>query len=235
MLALNIPISVQSVNAYVKFDEVALVEPGEPGSFYGTNAFYDYCVVEATRDGANWIPLEDGYDSRFQVDWLSAWNSRLNGSPSLIKKHEMNLLNAFPAGSTVFIRFRMYTDPGTTGWGWMIDNLEIQGSLVSVGKDKGSVPADFALAQNYPNPFNPSTTIRFDVPVQSTVTIAIYDGLGRRVKTILDRQLNPGTYTEQWNATAFSSGVYYCRMEAKELAQGSNRRFSATTRLVLVK
>jgi len=129
----------------------------------------------------------------------------------------------------------MYTDPGTTGWGWLIDNLEIQGNLVSVEHDKQSTPASFALAQNYPNPFNPSTTIRFEVPVQARVTLTIYDALGRRVKTLVDRQLNPGTYSEQWNALAFSSGVYYCRMDAKESAQGSNRQFSATTRLVLVK
>ena len=234
-LTLNIPISVQSTRAFVSFDEITLVEPGEPGSLFGTTEFYDYCVVEATRDGANWIPLEDGYDARLQADWLTAWNSRLNGSPSLVKKHEMNLLSKFPAGSTVFIRFRMYTDPGTTGWGWMIDNLEVQASLVSVENSKLALPSEFGLAQNYPNPFNPSTTVRFDVPVQARVSLTIYDALGRRVHTILERELGPGTYSEQWNAATFPSGVYYCRMEAKESRAGSNRSFRATTRLTLVK
>ncbi|MCX6135066.1 MAG: T9SS type A sorting domain-containing protein [Ignavibacteriales bacterium] len=234
-LTLTIPITVQPTNAFLRFDEVVLVEPGEPGSLYGSTAFYDYCVVEATKDGATWIPIEDGYDSRREADWLSAWNAKTAGTPSLMKKHVMNLLGRFSPGDVVFIRFRMYSDPGTTGWGWLIDNLEIQGSLVSVEHDKQFTPASFALAQNYPNPFNPSTTIRFDVPVQARVTLTIYDALGRRVKTLVDRQLNPGTYSEQWNAVAFSSGVYYCRMDAKESAQGSNRQFSATTRLVLVK
>jgi hypothetical protein len=234
-LTLNIPISVQSANAFVRFDEISIVEPGEPGSVYGSTAFYDYCVVEATRDGANWIALEDGYDARRDPDWLNAWTNRLNGSPTLIKKHEMNLLSRFPAGSLVFIRFRMYTDPGTTGWGWMIDNLEIQGNLVAVENNKQTLPADFALAQNYPNPFNPSTTIRFDVPVQARVTLTIFDGLGRKVQTIADRQLNPGRYSEQWNANGFSSGVYYCRLDAKESGSASSRQFSTTMRLMLVK
>ena len=234
-LTLNIPISVRSANAFVRFDEIAIVEPGEPGSVYGTNAFYDYCVVEATRDGSNWIALEDGYDARRDPDWLNAWNSRLNGSPSIIKKHEMNLLNKFPAGSVVFIRFRMYADPGTTGWGWMIDNLEIQANLVAVENNKPSLPVDFALAQNYPNPFNPSTTIRFDVPVQARVTLTIFDGLGRKVQTLVDRQLNAGRYSEQWNAAAFSSGVYYCRLDAKESGSPSNRQFGTTMKLMLVK
>ncbi len=234
-LTLNIPIIVQSTNASVRFDEIVIVEPGEPGSVYGASDFYDYCVVEATRDGANWIALEDGYDARMDPNWLNAWTNRLNGSPSLIKNHQMSLLSRFPAGSLVYIRFRMYTDPGTTGWGWMIDNLEIQGNLVAVENNKLSVPADFALAQNYPNPFNPSTTIRFDVPVQSRVTLTIFDGLGRKVQTIVDRQLNPGKYSEQWIASGFSSGVYYCRLDAKESGSASGRQFSTTMRLMLVK
>ena len=234
-LTLNIPISVQPANAFVRFDEIALVEPGEPGSVYGSTDFYDYCVVEGTRDGVNWIALEDGYDARRDADWLNAWNNRINGNSSLINKHEMNLLNKFPAGSTVFIRFRMYTDAGTTGWGWMIDNLEIQANLVTVENNKQTLPADFALAQNYPNPFNPSTTIRFDVPVQARVTLTIFDGLGRKVQTLVDRQLNAGRYSEQWNATAFSSGVYYCRLDAKDSGPASSRQFSTTMKVVLVK
>jgi hypothetical protein len=128
----------------------------------------------------------------------------------------------------------MYTDPGTTGWGWMIDNFEIQGSLVSVENDKQALPVDFGLSQNYPNPFNPSTAIRFEVPVKSRVMITIYDALGRRVQTLVDRQLNPGVYTEYWNASAFSSGVYYYRLDARESVSGSSKHFNATKRLVLI-
>jgi hypothetical protein len=234
-LTLNVPIIVQSSNAFVRFEEIAIVEPGEAGSLYGSESFYDYCVVEATKDGATWIPLEDGYDARKEADWLSAWNGRLNGSPAITKKHELNLLNRFAPGALVFIRFRMYTDPGTTGWGWMVDNLEIQANLVSVENNKPMTPTEFALGQNYPNPFNPITTIWFQVPTESKVTLTIFDALGRRVHTLVDRQLKAGVYTETWNASAFSSGVYYYRLDAGAVTAGSGQNFSETRRLLLVK
>ena len=234
-LALNIPIIVQSSYASVRFDEIAIVEPGEPGSLFGSDSFYDYCIVEATKDGSTWLPLEDGYDARRETVWLNAWNSKLNGSPSIMKNHQMNLLSKFPAGTTVFVRFRMYADPGTTGWGWMIDNLEIQGNLVSVEHEKPSLPTEFDLGQNYPNPFNPSTTIRFQLPVDSRVTLTIFDALGRRVLTLVDRQVNAGTYTETWNATGFPSGVYFYRLDANAVASGLRKNFSETRRLLLVK
>ena len=234
-LSLNLPIVVQPTNAFLRFDEIALVEPGEPGAIYGTAAFYDYVVVEATKDGSNWIPLEDGYDARLRSEWLTAFNSGTTPTASLIRKHEMNLLNKFSAGDVVFIRFRLWTDAGTTGWGWMIDNLEIQANLVSVQGEKSTMPTTFALSQNYPNPFNPSTTIRYDVPVESKVTLTIYDMLGRKVRTLVDRQLKPGAYAETWNASALASGTYYYRIDARDVTPGSGRRFSETKRLVLLR
>jgi hypothetical protein len=147
----------------------------------------------------------------------------------------MNLLNRFSAGDVVVIRFRLWADEGTTGWGWMIDNLEIQANLVSVQSEKSIMPATFALSQNYPNPFNPSTTIRYDVPVEAKVTLTIYDMLGRKIQTLVDRQVKPGVYAETWNASSMASGAYYYRIDARDATPGSGRRFSETKRLVLLK
>jgi hypothetical protein len=234
-LTLNLPIVVQSKSAFVRFDEIVLVEPGETGSLFGTAAFYDYVVVEATKDGSNWIPLEDGYDARLYSEWLNAFTTVSTPTPSLLRKHEMNLLSKFAAGDLVFIRFRLWTDPGTTGWGWMIDNLEIQANLTSVQGEPSAVPATFSLSQNYPNPFNPSTTIRYGIPVESKVTLTIYDMLGRKIQTLVDRQLKPGAYAETWNASSLASGMYFYRIDARDATAGSNRRFSETKRLVLLK
>ncbi|MGC8898535.1 MAG: T9SS type A sorting domain-containing protein, partial [Bacteroidota bacterium] len=65
----------------------------------------------------------------------------------------------------------------------------------------GEIPGSFALEQNYPNPFNPSTTISFDVPKQSHLRLAIYDVLGRQVKTLVDEEKNPGRYSVTFDAS----------------------------------
>ena len=61
---LTVPIRVAQQNAYVHFDEVVLVEPGADGSVYGDPDFWDYVVVEGSRDGVTWLPIAPGYDSR---------------------------------------------------------------------------------------------------------------------------------------------------------------------------
>ena len=73
---------------------------------------------------------------------------------------------------------------------------------------------DFVLYQNYPNPFNPATTIRISVPQRETVSVKIYDALGREIQTLIDEELVAGDYRVVFNATNLSSGVYYYRMKA---------------------
>ena len=98
---------------------------------------------------------------------------------------------------------------------------------VGVKTLSNEIPSGFKLEQNYPNPFNPNTNIIYQVPHSTNVLIKIYDRLGREVETLLNRNQNAGVYEISWDASAFSSGVYYCRM----IADG----FSATKQIVLIK
>ena len=93
--------------------------------------------------------------------------------------------------------------------------------------DDSDLPQRFALEQNYPNPFNPATKIRYDVPNQSHVRIAIYDVLGRQVQMLVNEELNAGTHTVEFDATRLASGVYIYRMEAGSFVQ--------TRKMMLVK
>jgi flagellar hook capping protein FlgD/carboxypeptidase-like protein len=82
------------------------------------------------------------------------------------------------------------------------------------------IPRKFALSQNYPNPFNPTTTIEYSVASKTQVEIKIYNSLGQRVVTLLNKELNAGKYETNWNGldskgNKLSSGVYYYQMITK--------------------
>lgn len=100
-------------------------------------------------------------------------------------------------------------------------------NIKSVEISTAEIPEDYALYQNYPNPFNPKTTIRIAVPQTSKVSLKIYDVVGREVETIVNKELEPGYYNFNWNASHYASGVYIYRVIAGDFVQ--------TKKLVLLK
>ena len=74
------------------------------------------------------------------------------------------------------------------------------------------MPDAFSLGQNYPNPFNPATTIRFSLPGESLVRLAVYDILGTELKILVDCRMNPGYHEARFDAAGLPSGVYYYRI-----------------------
>jgi len=77
----------------------------------------------------------------------------------------------------------------------------------------------FAMMPNRPNPFESRTTIKWQVPVSSNITILIYDATGRVVKTLVNGNYNPGSYTTNWNRSddnnqTVAAGIYFCEMRA---------------------
>ena len=90
-----------------------------------------------------------------------------------------------------------------------------------------NLPTEYGLSQNYPNPFNPSTTIDYQIPEKNFVSLKIYDILGRVVATLVDKEMNPGYYSANWNAGNLASGIYFYR-----LSSGS---FVSTKKLMLIK
>jgi choice-of-anchor B domain-containing protein len=121
------------------------------------------------------------------------------------------------------------------------------GVTVEVRKEQREAPRTFSLEQNYPNPFNPVTHFQFTVPearqpsaeisdlppeadaplAQRLVSLKIYDLLGREVNTIVNKMMEPGTYSVTWDASGASSGVYYYRLSEGE--------FSETKKLIIAK
>lgn len=90
-----------------------------------------------------------------------------------------------------------------------------------------ALPTDFALYQNYPNPFNPSTQIRFDVPENGRVAIEVFNMLGQKVATLVNKDLSAGTHNVSFDASNYSSGIYLYKM--------TSGNTSITQKMLLVK
>ncbi len=93
--------------------------------------------------------------------------------------------------------------------------------------DMAGIPDKFDLLPNYPNPFNPQTTIRFAIPKKSFVKINVYDVNGKWVSNLISGIKNPGNYAITWNASSFSSGMYFIKMDTDA--------YSSVQKCILVK
>ena len=93
--------------------------------------------------------------------------------------------------------------------------------------DETFIPGEFSLSQNYPNPFNPTTMINYQLPVTSSVSLKIYDILGREVATLVNQEQSTGSYKIDFNASSLASGVYFYQLKAGT--------FIETKKMILIK
>ena len=225
-LLVPIKISWSPGLANIEYDDIALIEPGETNVPFGDPYFYDYVVVEGSRDGLNWIPFQDGYDCRYNSTWNSLFNSNTDPTSLNYLHHKISMTPKFNPGEVIFVRFHLFSDEGAVGWGWIFDNLNIQPGASAV-ENETELPVNYSLSQNYPNPFNPETTIKFSLPQRSKVKLEIIDILGRVVSTIVNSELDAGSYNYKWNGSNYASGVYVYKLTANE--------FTSVKKLMLVK
>ncbi|MBN2572810.1 MAG: T9SS type A sorting domain-containing protein, partial [Ignavibacteriales bacterium] len=94
------------------------------------------------------------------------------------------------------------------------------------------IPKEYSVDQNFPNPFNPSTTIRFGLPEVSSVSIIVYDVLGRKVTELFEGIKTAGFHRVVWNANV-ASGVYLFRIVAK--SENSDKKFVDVRKMILLK
>ncbi len=106
-------------------------------------------------------------------------------------------------------------------------NSSFGGTPIGINTISTEVPTSYKLEQNYPNPFNPTTKFKFSIPVSGNVNLKIFDVTGREIATVLNLEIIAGNYEIDWDASAFSSGIYFY-----SLTSGS---YTQTRKMVLVK
>jgi hypothetical protein len=122
-----------------------------------------------------------------------------------------------------------------------IDSINFYLNKLNVGikQINNTVPLEYQLFQNYPNPFNPSTNIKFQIVKNGFVTIKIYDLLGKEIITLINKNLQAGTYEipfsiSQYSDCKLSSGIYFYRIQVEDLIDKS-LNYIKTKSMVLVK
>lgn len=198
----------------MSFDEIVLVEPGEVLAKYGDDDFWDYVIVEGSKDfGNTWLPLANGYDSGDKTIWKTNYNKVIDnnksstavGIPDWYINREINLLanGNFKANETILIQFRLYSDPYAHGWGWAIDNLRIQTpvSARSVILSPGNVFI-------YPNPFNDIINVNLQANRNiEELTVEIINLYGQKITSTKNRNVF-GEINVETDLGHLASGMY---------------------------
>jgi photosystem II stability/assembly factor-like uncharacterized protein len=194
---------------------------------------YHECI-HTTNGGANWetqsVGQQHGLRSVFCINSSTAWIAASNGciyrttnGGATWTRQLANTWNQLYA-----VRFVDANNGWVVGDNGTILRTTSGGSAVSVRDNQPTTaPSDFALSQNYPNPFNPTTTIRFELPKESHVTLRIYNMLGQQVMNVVDDRRAAGKYELRIDASHLASGVYFYRLLAGD--------FSSMKKLILLK
>lgn len=232
MLLAPIRLKANVDSATIRFTEIALVEPGELGSKYGDPAFFDYAIVEGSKDnGRTWQPFIEGYDVRENNDWSQFWTRTSTGTgidvnstgvptSALFKNREIQMLGSglFKANDVVLIRFRLYADQLSWGWGWAIDNLQVQ--IPPPPPILATEPTKPILFSVYPNPSS-NGVIRVEAQLAKVATeagLTVTSPMGQTIRAI-SLPVRGTTINEQVDLGQLPTGLYFLQLKAGATAE----------------
>lgn len=164
----------------------------------------------------DWDSVTTAMSYNIQVSTNSGFSTFAIDTTGIVNSNLQVPSGKLLSGIQYFWRVRTCNEGGYSNWSsvWNFSTT-LTGIIPTIGK----TPKTFSLSQNYPNPFNPSTQIKIDIPKSSDVKIFIYNMLGKEIVTLVNEKLLPGTYTVDWNASDYPSGVYFYRMMSGNFIQ----------------
>jgi uncharacterized delta-60 repeat protein len=164
----------------------------------------------------------------FPVDYAIA---RLNANGTLDVKMKIDFGSTSDVASSILVQpDGKIVVSGYTIVGFFYDFLLVRFTpeLTAVDENNPNIkPENFYLSQNYPNPFNPSTTINFSLPVSGFVTLKVYDALGNEIATLVNENLNSGSYSLNFDASKLTSGVYFYKL--------TTQNYNEVKKMILIK
>ena len=203
-------------------------------SFNNDNIYWDNMCLEysvpveltsftATTNGSEvelkWTTATETNNQGFQVERMSAGSSY----------EQIGYVGGF--GTTTEPKAYSYIDTKleTGNYTYRIKQIDFDGTYTYSEEVNVAVelPLEYSLEQNYPNPFNPSTTIKYSIPEDGYVKLAVYNMLGEEVAAIVNTTQKAGRYEVNFNGSKLSSGVYVYRIEAAN--------FTSSKKLMLMK
>ena len=198
-------------------------------------------VIKTTNGGESWVMLSSGTSSDIKSvcfknsnrGWIATYGGSIhytsNGGVNWTQQYSMS---SYHFNSVFFVN--LYK-------GWVVGDNGIiltttNGGSVLINEIISRIPDNYFLFQNYPNPFNPITKIKFDLPKSNLtlsgakglyVQLKVYDILGKKIQTLVNEQLQPGTYEVTFDGSNLPSGVYFYKLSAGN--------YTETKKLVLLK
>lgn len=216
---------------FVKYDSLSfldeyLFERADSSKIYrySTTDMREFVIVDFAQPDT----VTDFY--RIHNDTIYFWNSWRARQTKIRRLGMMESMAIDIEG--IGLQYVLLSGGGSVSSAELIAGL-IEGEIfgdttqITIVKLEENKQISFTLSQNYPNPFNPKTKINYSVPEVSFVTLKVYDLLGEEVAVLVEEEKVIGNYEIEFDASNFSSGVYYYRMQAGD--------FSETKKFVLLR
>jgi hypothetical protein len=226
------------------------------------NALTSFKITAITEGGATYeTPIVEGYSVDNLVPMAPQNLSAVVSGSQVTLNWDNNIdpdvkyYRVFRSASANFVADET-TEIGTTAVSEFVDNSMLTGTsyykvtavdfstnesavsneieVMATALGEEGIPTEFALSQNYPNPFNPSTHIQVSLKDAGHVTLEVYNALGQKINTLINRDMTAGVHNVTFDGTGLSSGVYFYKVIVTSI-NGNNIAFQDMHKMILMK